>query len=565
MKPITNRLATIAGHAFFPMYLIWKKKNRKILFLLVTAVILAGCFQHYFKTNTQNNVDAATVQKLLVADKYFIVHFGNTVKELLNVSVTSEKLEADIDVLLPEHAEYLNPNTNKANRVKYKDKINTLAEVHLYTTQAYNVSQTHISIPLSSFNRLDVYTFDAAATNLNHVLSILGITILGGAVLSAIIVAIACNCPQVFVNNNGQYEFVSGVYSGAIYSSLERNDYLPLPSSAIANNTCQLKIANVKNEEQFMNREQLMEVSHPVGTNVLVDRHGNIFSYEKPQAPVSAIINRQTDIKNQLVVTDDNSYLFDSEKGENGFSNVTLTFNKPTNAKKAKLIIHGGNSVWSGYVYHNFTDMFGNAYGKWRDEKDKSDPKEMEQWQIDQQLPLMVYVERNGKWELADYFAHTGNTASRDLIMELDVSKIQSEQVKIKLQTVYQFWYLDFAGIDFSNDELTVSHLLNASSIVKTDGSDQKETLSTCDKNYCHLGADEGIALQFEVTPAPAGQTNSYFLVSSGYYHNVKKNDSKPQAAELLKFRNKGAFDEYSRNKFAEIQAGFAKYSANPK
>ncbi|MFI5133146.1 MAG: hypothetical protein ACHQEB_02365 [Chitinophagales bacterium] len=565
MKPITNRLASIAGPAFFPLYLIWRKAKKKAIFFLVISVVLASCFQHYYRTNTQKNVDAATVQNLLAANKYFIVHFGNTVKRLLNVSVTSEKLEADIEALPLEHSAYINPDTDKTNRVKYKDKINTLAEVHLYTTQAYNVSQTHLSIPLSSFNRMDIYTFDAKATTANHILSILGSVIIGGAVLSAIIVAIACNCPQVFVNNNGQYEFVSGVYSGSTYSSLERTDYLPLPLSAISGNTCQLKIANVKNEEQFINREQLLEVSHPAGTNVLADRHGTIFSYDKLQAPASAIINQQTDIKNQLETADNDSYLFDSEKGENGFSNVVLTFNKPADVKKAKLIVHGGNSTWSGYLYHSFTEMFGNGYEKWRDAKDKSDPKEMEQWQTDQELPLMVYIEKNGRWELADYFAHTGNTATRDMIMELNVSDISSSQIKIKLETVYQFWNLDFAGVDFSDDKSTVSKLITASSVIKNDGTEQKESLSQCDKQYCHLGTDENIILQYPVNPSLNGSINSYFLVSSGYYHNLSGSNNKPQTAALLKFKNKGAFDEFSRNKFSAIQNNLVKYAVKDK
>jgi hypothetical protein len=515
MKPITNRLASIAGPLLFPLgYLLRKGKKKNIALLLVIAVVLTSCFQHYFRTNTQENVDAAAVQKLLAADKYFIVHFGNTVKKLLNVSVTAEKLEADIDALSPEHAKYLDPNTEQTNRVKFKDKINTLAEVHLYTTQVYNVAQTHISILLSSLNRMDIYTFDAKATTSNHVLSIVGM-VAGVFAVVGIIVLISCNCPQVFVNNNGQYEFVSGVYSGAIYSSLERTDYLPLPSSAVSGNTFQLKIANVKNEEQFINREQLIQVSHPEGSAILIDRHGTVFSYDKPMAPVSAIINGQTDIKKQLASTDNDSYLFDGEKGEKGFSNVVLTFDKPFGTKKAKLVVHGGNSVWSGYIYHSFNDLFGSGYDKWKEAKDRSDPKEMEQWQTNQELPLMVYIEKNGRWELADYFAHTGNTASRDLIMELDVSKIQAEQVKIKLETVYQFWDLDFAGIDFSDNQSTISNLVNASSVIKSDGSEQKEALNQCDKQYCHLGTDENIVLQYPVTPALNGNVTSYFLVSS--------------------------------------------------
>ena len=143
----------------------------------------------------------------------------------------------------------------------------------------------------------------------------------------------------------------------------------------------------MKDEEQFMNRVQLLEVSHPAGSNVLLDRHGNIFSYEQPVAPVSVISQKGDDIKKQLAFTDGDQYLFDSEKSENGLSSTVLIFNKPAGSKKAKLIVHGGNSTWSGYLYHSFAELFGTGYEKWKNEKDRSDPKEMEKWQTDQGLP----------------------------------------------------------------------------------------------------------------------------------------------------------------------------------
>ena len=565
MKPITNRLANIAGPLLFPLYFIWRKAKKKtILFLLIT-IVLTSCFQHYFRTNTQKSVDAATIQKLLTEGKYFVVHFNNSVMAMQNIIIADDKLNADLIDLPKERLKYTEPNPDKANLVKVKAQSRTLMEVHLYSSSSRDNQQTHLSLPLSALNRIDIYEFDAKATSRNRVLSIVGIVAGVTAIAMFVSFMVACNCPQVFVNNNGQYEFVSGVYSGAIYSSLERTDYLPLPSSVVTGNTYQLKIFNVKNEEQFINREQLLQVSHPAGTSVLADRHGNIFSYDKPEAPVSAIINEQVDIKKQLSSTDNDSYLFDGEKGDKGFSNVVLTFNKPVGVKKAKLIVHAGNSVWSGYIYHSFNALFGNGYDKWKEAKDKSNPKEMEQWQMDQKLPLMVYVEENGHWGPVDYFAHTGNTASRDMIMELDVSKIQSEYIKIKLETVYQFWDLDFAGIDFSENKTIVSSLINASSAVKTNGENEKESLSQCDKQYCHLGTDEGIMLQYPITASSGNNVNSYFLVSSGYYHNQLKNDNKPQTEELLRFRDDGAFDRFSRNKFSEIMNSLNKYTVNNK
>ncbi len=567
MKPLINRLSGIALFVLFPiLFFIRKKRIGKIFIFFIAATILTGCFQHYFRTHTQTNADAATIQKFMSLNKYFIVHLKNRIGGLENLTVSGDKLEADIVHLPPEHLKYINPQTDKTNQVKRKNKTTTLMEVHLYSATEINPEEKHLSIPLSSLNRIDIYELDKGATTTNHIFSWIGVSVVVFSVATLIAFAIAiasCNCPQVYVNNNGDYQFVSGVYSGAVYSSLERNDYLPLNNLQITGGSFNIKIKNVNDEEQFINRMQLLQVNHPAGTNVLVDRHGNVLSYNKLQVPVSATINRQTDITKQLSVTDDDQYLFDGEKGEKGFSNVSLTFNKPTDAQKAKLIIRGGNSLWSGYLYHSFAEFFGDGYEKWKNEKDKSDPKEMEQWQKDQALPLMAYIERDGKWELADYFAHTGNTASRDMIMELDISNIKTDQIKIKLETVYQFWNLDFAGIDFSENSNATTTLLNPSKAVKPDGSDQSTLLNAVDKNYSHLNAKEEINLEYQPAATMEKGITSYFLVSTGYYHNIKKYTGAPQIATLLKFKNKNAFDDFSREKFTDVQKSLSSYAVH--
>ena len=563
MKPIINRLSGISVFIFFPiLFLIRKKVIRTTLIFFIGVAILTGCFQHYFRTHTQNTADAATIKKLMNLNKYFIIHFNNRIGGLEKLTVSNDKLEGDLVPLPVEHSAYTDPNTDGPNRVKRVDKPTTLTEVHFYINEEIKPDEKNISIPFSSLARIDVYEFDPKTTSTNHILSWIGVSLGSLYALTTIAFLIACNCPQVYVDNGNGYEFISGVYSGAVYSSMERTDYLPLPMMK-ADKTFKLKIANVKNEEQYINRMQLMQVSHRPGIEVLADRHGSVFTYNNPEAPVAAVINNTVDIKKQLAVKDNESYTFDSDEGEKGFSSTILTFKKPGNAKKAKLIVHGGNSLWSGYLYHSFAQMFGEKYDAWRMQKDKSDPKEMEQWQKDQSLPLMVYVEKNGHWELADYFAHTGNTATRDMIMELDVTNTGNDQLRIKLETVYQFWNIDFAGIDYSENEPSVISFINASAAVKSGNQDQKNALKEADNSYCHLLDDEEISLEFVMPDMVDKNSNSFFLISTGYYHNVQKYGGAADLKTLNQFKEKGSFDSYSRQKFTIIRESLTKTTSN--
>ncbi len=53
---------------------------------------------------------------------------------------------------------------------------------------------------------------------------------------------------------------------------------------------------------------------------------------------------------------------------------------------------------------------------------------------------------------------------------------------------------------------------------------------------------------------AEANNVSSYFLASGGYYHNLEPITGKTNYMELLKFKKKGAFDKFSREKYKQVQ-----------
>jgi hypothetical protein len=561
MKPLTNRLAHSALAVLFPLYFVWKKRKTTTIFiLLILMVAFTSCFQHYYRTHTKTSVDENTLQRLKNSQKYFILHFSNNrTLGLNNISVNNDKLEADLAELPQEHQNYLNPNTQKANRVKKIDKAQTLMEVHIYYPQVMPADQTHVSIPLSALNRMDVYEFDAQATSGNHILSWVGTVIVAGSLIGLIAFAIACNCPQVYVNNAGQYEFKSGVYSGAVYSTLERSDYLPLEGVQPINNKYQFRIGNVENEEQFINQVQLMKVEHPAEVKVLADRKGKIITYKNPDLPLSATYNETTDVTQELKFTDEKYYSFDSKADDNGFSSVILHFNKPATSNKGKLLVHAGNSRWSGYLYKEFASLFGNSYEKWRKQQELTASSNAQQWQLDQGLPLKVFVETEKGWQYVDHFALTGNTASRDMIMEVDLAGVKTGTVNIKIESTFQFWDMDRVAMDFSNDITVTTTMIDPAVVTKNNGTANRDELLLQDKKYTHLTGNDYVNIEFNSTKQQNENVATLFLVSSGYYHSQPKFSSKVDLPALLQFKEKGAFDRFSRDKYSVIRESLAK------
>jgi hypothetical protein len=563
MKSFHSKLSVVAPFIFFPFLILFRKKNKiAYMFLAFIILTLSSCYLNFYRTNTQSSINADNISRLKSENKYFIIHFSDTICGLKEVYLNGDTLYGTLISLPEEHAKYLHPKSNVKSIFKKKDKVNALAEVHLYTNTNFNNTDSVFSASLTSFNRTDVYEFNESATRQNHTLSTVGIIASVVVIVGVISIAIAaasinsssgCNCPQVYIENNGTYNFTSGLYSGAVYSTLERTDYLPLTAIPSDAKDISFKIANAKNEEQFINKVELLQVNHAAETNVLADRHGNIYSYEKTFAPTAALTDGNKDIKQVLTQTDKQYYSFDNNANKEGFSDIRLIFNKPKDAANAKLIIHARNTYWGGLLHKEFINLFGDDFEKWRAKQEAANPKDLEKWQTDQALPLMVYIKQNNEWKFVDYFQLIGNTASRDMIMQFDTKNISGDKIELKLETAYRFWDLDFAAIDYSNNQNFTTTVIEPAEAKKTDNTNEKQTLLNSDKEYVHLVNDESISFKYQI-PSSQTATATYFIVSGGYYHSLEQITGKANYNELLKFKKPAAFDKFSREKYKEAQ-----------
>lgn len=549
---IIQKLGRISLLIFFPMLLLRRWITLKGITIILVGLVLTGCFQYYFRTATRNQLDLATLQRLRNSGRYFIIHTGDSIVALQNMELQDNVLEGDLAPVEPSHLGYMHPRVDKTNRVRRKDKSAKLIEVHLYASSITARDQKHIAVPLSSFDRIDVYEYDKGATTANHVFSWVGVAIVSGFAIAMIAFLIACNCPQVYACNDGQCAFKSGVYSGAIYAGLERADYLPLEPPIAGQKKYQFRISNVADEVQFINHLSLLQVDHPAGTHVLADRTGRLLTYVKPVQPITAADNNNVKVTGALLETDDHVFSFDSRNADNGRSYVDLTFEKPAGAQTGKLIVHAGNSPWSGYVFHQFISLFGNRFEAWRDKQEQGTRSKPEQWQLDQNLPLKVYVETQEGWKYVNYFAATGNTASRDMVMSLDLSAVASTKVRVRIETVYRFWDLDQVAMDFSPERPVATRYLSPVSVVRNDGEDEGNLVATTDSLYCHLANGQFINVAFNLSETADFQ-RSYFLVSSGYYHTASRSRQPADQTALLKFQQPGVFDQFSRTQFQQV------------
>ncbi len=570
MKRFATSPGSVLIFIFFPYLFLAVKGRRKHAIIYMSAMLLffSGCYLKFYNTNSTNTIDKQTIDELKNENKYFIVHLKDTVNGLKNLSVNNNVIEADVDTLPPEHYNFARKKPSTSYTYS-KENAAVLNEIHIYAqTQSIN-KNTHLSLPLTAITRVDIYKKDKDRTTLSTVGSTIGFAALAALIVALIIFSgsgnnnttpvpsgggtTSCDCPKLYAYNGGAYQFRSGLFSGAIYSSVERADYFPLENLADTNGKFLFRLVNDRQEKQFINQLQLIRIAHEPNVTILIDRHGNVHNYTNPGQPVAtSLINYEAE--RSLAYRDRNPYVF-NEKGDpsSDLASVILTFNKPANVSQAKLIVNAKNSMWAGLMYEQFSTLFGDKLQEFIAERDKSSRNEIEQWEKEQALPMMVYVETGTGWKAVDYFPLTGNSAGRDMIMPVNIADAKGTTVRIKIESAYRFWELDYAAMDFSPDRIYKPEFIRLSAAMNNkDPKSETADLAAGDKHYDELFQHDYISFEFD-KPKPINElADSYFLLSSGYYHSVKRYYGDPDWWTLATLKRKGALSAYSEEKYKQ-------------
>lgn len=534
------------------------RKNNRLLSFISVVVLVAyvnmtiSC--SYFKVNTLDPLSTeSVVSQLQKKGKYIIIHYQNSAWHLANTSLNdgTKELRGNLETLSAKHKYYLKAKKGgKANRYKHAKKADRpIYEVHIYVDQNPQTSSPEVSIPFAMMNKIEVYDQHTGAT----ILSVLGTIAIVGGLLAIIIIATKSSCPFVYTGDGEDYYFAGEIYGGAIFSSLERDDYMQLPGFYPIDGKYHLQISNELLERQYTNLATLVVAEHPSNISVLLDKNGSIETIINPQTPTEAQSNN-IDMKELILAKDSNSFLFNETKTGDNASNLILTFKRPDKSAKAKLIINAKNSYWLDYIYGKFNEQFGTYYNTFAEEQKKVPAGKNIKWTLDQQIPLSVYVETEKGWKFVDYFNSMGPLAARDLVMPIDLTDVKGETVRVKLQCGFMFWEVDHASMDFTENIPVNVSTISPSFAMDEHGKDVVRSITAVDDNYLFQPEIGNVAtIEYpSTTPAP-GKIQTVFLHSRGYYEYIREYKNWPDVNYLETFKNKGAFTRFSKEQYDVI------------
>jgi hypothetical protein len=246
-------------------------------------------------------------------------------------------------------------------------------------------------------------------------------------------------------------------YGGAITRGLEKDDFSQLERLREQDGLYRLKITNEVDETQFTNLTELWVVDHPAGTRVAPDMQGKLHTLAAPQTPLSARDAAGNDLLPWLRATDRLIWEPPAVPDANGKlqSDIVMTFPKPAGATRAKLLANAATGLWGSYMIKQMVALRGRDLGAWYALMDESQSARdtLFAWEVREELyALKIYVEEPTGWEVRGILPGTGPFISKDRIVPLDVSRVQGDQMRIRIHPPAGFWALNSFGVDYTPD-----------------------------------------------------------------------------------------------------------------
>ena len=408
-----------------------------------------------------------------------------------------------------------------------------------------------VEIPVENIYRVDVLEHNMGATFFSR-LGATALGVLGGFTAWLAVVS----CPFIYTVDGDTERFRGEVLTGAVMEDMARHDFLPLPGFEPVDDVYELRIANELKERDYTDLAVLEVVEHPVGMEVLMTPEGMPILFAAPQLPVQAVTERGTNCDVLMTARDGIAYDFTDECAEEeGFSSLSISFDNPSGADQAYMMLHVKNTMWMGMMYEAFTSMFGSRYDDYVEYQRNRSAELKRQWMKDQGQMLEVQLRRDGQWETVHWVNLPGPYAFRSEVVPLDLSNADEGAVELRLVAGYHIWELDYAAIDYTEQPGLAKTPLTLLSAVDEQGQDVASHVTELDGDYLErlfIGADA--TLKFQALPAPEpGNVHSVFMHAYGYYEPIRQYDGIPNMTELKQFKEPGHFARFSKEQFNDI------------
>jgi len=537
-------------------------KKRFLFPGLILLCVFASCKNYYKAINTPKTSKAAHFDSLKTQSRYFILRSGDQAFHMTNIVLSDDQktVSVTLDTLSADHKLHLvNGRNGKQQYKKYNDlDLGVLNEVHFYTPPVQAKPGEKIQLNLDQVQKIEVIEKDRDRTTNSYVIGAIGYT-LGAFVVAAIIVAATkSSCPFVSAYDGNDFALQGEIYGGAIYPQMARHDYLPLKMAPLADGSLQLKITNELKEKQYTDMAKLLVIKHAPTTKMMVDEAGRLYSVGQPIVPKTAVLSNGKNLLQALQKAGDNAIAYMDDTTSADASNaITLRFPNQKTTGKAKLVLTLKNSYWLDQLYGELAKGFGKYYSTYMKKQAKKPVAELVQWTKDQQIPLSVSLQTKQGWKQLASLTTIGPLANRNTIIPVDLTDVDENNITIRLSSGFQFWEIDYAGLDFTPADAYSIEELNPVQATDETGKNVLSALQKEDGIYLEqpeIGNSATVVYQPK-SINDVSKSYTYILHTKGWYQHIREFTNKPDVGFLKQFTKPNVFPLYGKLLYKKLES----------
>jgi len=374
-------------------------------------------------------------------------------------------------------------------------------------------------------------------------LSIGSTIVLGTAGAAGVFLLIACSCPHVYVQDGDHWHFSNAMFTGAMNTTLERYDYKKIPDFDPNQHICSIELRNEEQETQYTNLLKLIAVYHPKGEEVVVNQNGDFGLIKNLRFAKTA----KNDDNVLISLRGEESYTFNSMNKE-GFSNIYATFSTE-GMHSANLVLGVKNPKWGGFVYQEFTALFGSYFQKWVESNAKKSKKSLHNNIRKSGIFLTIEVRDGKKWQRIEDIQLVGEAGFQKVAVSIPKKYLNKKDIEIRLRSGFNFWEINYLALSEKTSEGLVVEELSAH--FPNQNMKSITILEKDDSQYLvHQQGEKPISVYFE--GLKSAESRTLFLKSKGYYKTNHKFEGQTDWKKLMAINRTGGLSKFSKEKFDE-------------
>jgi hypothetical protein len=526
-----------------------------IIAALVVLIASTSCFRHYYKIAKQPfDASPQTIDSLQKQSRYFILRSGDYAWHMNNITVSDDRktIQCELNVLPFAHQLHMKKGEHHEN-FQYKPKEASravLQEVHFFIPPEPMAKDGLFTLPVDKIQRIEVLQKDGGRTVASHLLGTIGV--LGGIAAGALIIVALTSCPFVSPYDGEEFSLQGEIYGGAVYPQLSRHDYIKLKMAPTPDGNLQLKISNELKEVQHTDFAELITITHNKGVEVMTDEDGNIYSIKEPRQALSAYSKNNIDVSDLLAAKDGRIMEMNDSTAENA---VTFRFTKPPHINNGKLVLTVKNTFWLDRLYGKMLEGFGDYYNTFAANQKNKTAAELNKWTEEQKIPLTVSLKTKNGWRHIAGLKTTGPIAFRDIVIPLDLTDITDPFVEIQVSSGFMFWELNYAAIDYSENEIISIDKQLPVTATDEAGKNVSDELAAADGNHLVQPQPGNVTtISYNYNKPSDGRVQTYILHSKGWYETIRDFHGHPDVTFLQQFKKEGAFARFSLEQYSNEQ-----------